>query len=41
MFKRFYSAIVDKISNLNPITPFIKYALNKFLKELINDDIKL
>ena len=45
MFKNLYDTIIDKISNLNPIRPFIKYALdrtlNSFLtKELTLDDFK-
>lgn len=31
MFRSIFDAIADKISNLNPIRHFIKYALDKTL----------
>ena len=31
MFKNLYDTVIDKISNLNPIKPFIKYALDRTL----------
>lgn len=41
MFKSLLSSIADKISNLNPIRHFIKYALDKTLNEFLAKELTL
>lgn len=41
MFSNIFNSVVEKLSGLNPIKTFIKYALDKFLNELINNEITL
>lgn len=41
MFKNIYDTIIDKISNLNPIKPFIKYALDRTLNEFLTKELTL
>ena len=41
MFKNIYEGIIDKISNLNPIRPFIKYALDRTLNEFLTKELTL
>jgi hypothetical protein len=41
MFTSIFNSVVEKLSGLNPIKTFIKYALDRFLNELINNEIKL
>lgn len=39
MFKGIYDSLVQKISDLNPIRHFIKYALDKTLNEFLSKEL--
>lgn len=41
MFKSIYDTVIDKISSLNPIRPFIKYALDQTLNEFLSKELTL
>lgn len=41
MFKSLFDKIVGKISDLNPIKHFIKYAIDKTLNEFLQKELNL